>query len=153
MKLTLQALSMSLHETAEYLQDLAKDVANLPELGQGVNNVRLTANFNLREFQCPCCGAVKIDPELVRRLQVARDRIGKPIIVTSGYRCPDHNRRVGGASNSQHLHGRAADIYCQGVTVAQLADIAEGYFQDGGLGRYAGHVHVDIRGTKARWTG
>lgn len=35
---------------------------------------------------------------------------GEPIIVTSGYRCPELNKRVGGAKNSQHLYGQAADI-------------------------------------------
>ena len=43
-------------------------------------------------------------------LQVARDLYGKPIRITSGCRCIKHNRNVGGASNSAHLEGKAADI-------------------------------------------
>lgn len=152
MKLTLQALSMSLCETAEHLRDLAGDITRLPELGQGINNVRLTANFNLREFQCKHCGAVKIDPELVRRLQSLRNEVGKAVIVTSGYRCPAHNANVGGAKDSQHLYGKAADIIVTGLTVPQLAAAAEKFFGDGGIGTYTGFIHVDT-GPKRRWTG
>lgn len=43
-------------------------------------------------------------------LDPARERLGQPIYVNSGYRCPALNRRVGGVSNSYHLQGRAADL-------------------------------------------
>ncbi len=43
-------------------------------------------------------------------LNPARQRLGKPIIVNSGYRCPRLNEAVGGVRNSYHLYGRAADI-------------------------------------------
>ena len=39
-----------------------------------------------------------------------REVYGKPIIITSGYRCPELNAKVGGKSNSQHLKGEAADL-------------------------------------------
>ena len=45
-------------------------------------------------------------------LEPARERFGKPIYVNSGYRCSIHNAAVGGASNSQHMRGEAADIRC-----------------------------------------
>lgn len=48
----------------------------------------------------------------VEILQPVRDRLGAPIHVTSGFRCPALNRAVGGAQNSQHLRGEAADIVC-----------------------------------------
>jgi len=143
-----------LKDLAQKLADLAAEYTpHIQTLGEGINDVNLAPNFKLREFECKHCGTVKIDPELVRRLQVMRDEIGKPIIINSGYRCPEHNRAVGGASGSQHLYGRAADIVCPGLTTAQLYKVAEKHFEDGGLGRYAGYVHVDTRGTKARWTG
>lgn len=47
-------------------------------------------------------------------LQPLRDRFG-PIRITSGYRCPELNRAVGGASNSRHLRGEAADIHLPSV--------------------------------------
>ena len=43
-------------------------------------------------------------------LDKLRDGWGRPIIVTSGYRCKELNAAVGGTSNSQHLKGHAADI-------------------------------------------
>lgn len=121
-------------------------------LGEGINDIRLTENFTLAEFACRCCGAAKIDPELVRKLQQLRDRIGKPITITSGYRCPAHNKAVGGAANSQHLYGTAADIVVKGMSPATVADHAE-VIGFGGIGRYAGFTHVDTRATKARWNG
>lgn len=43
-------------------------------------------------------------------LQPIRNRYGKSIIITSGYRCPALNSRVGGSKTSQHVSGQAADI-------------------------------------------
>lgn len=45
-------------------------------------------------------------------LQPVRDRLGKPIIVTSGYRCRELNKKVGGSKTSQHMKGEAADLKC-----------------------------------------
>ena len=47
-------------------------------------------------------------------LDPARERLGKPITVNSGYRCPLHNSRVGGVANSQHMRGEAADLRIDG---------------------------------------
>lgn len=44
--------------------------------------------------------------------QVARDILGKPIRITSGYRCPELNARIGGAKNSAHKSGFAIDFSC-----------------------------------------
>ena len=141
-------------EIARTLDGLAEEYRPpLEVLGEGVNCIQLSANFNLREFICTHCGVAKVDPELIRRLQIARDRIGRPIVVTSGYRCPTHNRAVGGAANSQHLYGTAADVMATRITIQELYDVLESLFPDGGVGIYQGHVHVDVRGIKARWTG
>jgi len=143
-----------LKDMAQKLADLAAEYTpSVIVLGESINDIRLTPNFRLKEFACKHCGTVKLDPELVRRLQAMRDELGNPIVINSGYRCPEHNRAVGGATNSQHLYGRAADIVCPGLTTAQLYKVAEKHFEDGGLGRYAGYVHVDTRVIKARWTG
>ena len=44
-------------------------------------------------------------------LDPARERYGRPVFVSSGYRCPELNRIVGGSRHSQHLKGEAADLY------------------------------------------
>lgn len=117
-----------------------------------LNDVQLTTNFNLSEFECKRhCQAVKIDPELARRLQRLRDEAGVPLVITSGYRCPEHNKNVGGASNSQHLYGTAADLKSK-LPPTELHRMADKIFSDGGLGLYSWGIHVDTRGEKARWT-
>ncbi|HHV41964.1 MAG TPA: DUF882 domain-containing protein [Clostridiaceae bacterium] len=142
-----------LKDLAQKLADLAAEYTpHIQTLGKGINDVNLAPNFKLREFECKHCGTVKIDPELVRRLQVMRDEIGKPIIINSGYRCPEHNRAVGGAAGSQHLYGTAADIVCPGASIQQVRQAAEKHFKNGGIGRYNTYTHVDT-GPKRRWTG
>lgn len=74
--------------------------------------------FKEKELACKCCGQLpplakeNITALVDKVLDPARERLGKPIIVNSGYRCPRHNREVGGATNSQHMKGEAADIRC-----------------------------------------
>jgi len=86
----------------------------------GINDFDISDNFNLREFQCKCCQCVKIHSELVRKLQRLRKSIKSSIIVTSGYRCERHNREVGGAVDSKHLYGLAADIMCNDISKNEL---------------------------------
>ena len=56
-------------------------------------------------------------------LDPAKERLGKPITVNSGYRCPLHNSKVGGVANSQHMRGEAADVSCEDNK--RLAEIIE----------------------------
>lgn len=57
-------------------------------------------------------------------LQPIRDKLGKPMIITSGYRCPKLNShpKIKGAVNSNHLYGRAADFHVNGMTVQEVVD-------------------------------
>ena len=55
-------------------------------------------------------------------LQPLRDKLGKPIKVTSGYRCPKVNSLVGGAATSQHIKGQAADIVVQDMSIKALIE-------------------------------
>lgn len=85
--------------------------------------------------------------------QQARDRIGRPFRITSWYRPPDINRRVGGASESRHIVGDAIDFYCDGLTGDQLYWSLDPWWP-GGLGRYTSFPslsHLDARGYRARW--
>ena len=85
--------------------------------------------FEMKEFACKCCG--QLPPSAEQNLQAlvehvldpARERLGMPITVNSGYRCPAHNKAVGGVKNSQHLKGEAADITC--ADNKRLAEIIE----------------------------
>ena len=117
---------------------------------------KLAPNFMSTEFQCRCCGrlpAKGMKTLLIVLLQRLRDRVGKPLVINSGYRCQKRNKAVGGASNSQHLYGTAADIKVPvGWTVPQFAQVAIEVGFDG-VGRYIrqGFIHVDVRGSKAKW--
>ena len=72
----------------------------------------LSANFSRDEMTCACgCGKMVANPRLIDALQELRDQVKVPIIITSGYRCTNFNRRVGGVSNSYHISGQAADIH------------------------------------------
>ena len=122
---------------------------------QRINDVPIAPNFRLYEFESPDTLEVMVDPRLVARLQSLRDALGKPIKVTSGYRTPEHNASptVGGEPDSQHLCGKAADIVVSGVSVGKLAKLAAaaGFT---GIGTYNdGHLHVDVRDGRARWSG
>ena len=87
---------------------------------------KLSNNFRIREFACRCgCSKVLVDSDLVEYLQKIRDHFGKEVILTSAYRCPDHNKRVGGTSGSLHVKGQAADFYIVGVAPAEIAKFAE----------------------------
>lgn len=55
-----------------------------------------------------------------RILEPLRELLGKPIRITSGYRCPELNKAVGGAANSAHIQGFAADIQVQDLSVEEL---------------------------------
>jgi len=112
-----------------------------------------SVHFKDREFTCNCCGKGKVDPLLIAKLEVLRSLLGdKPIIITSGYRCEKHNRKVGGASGSQHLKGKAADIVVRGLKPYQVYYYADKVFANGGVGIYKKHIHVDTA-NRRRWEG
>ncbi|PXF60098.1 MAG: peptidase M15 [Deltaproteobacteria bacterium] len=115
----------------------------------------LSKNFSRHEFACRCCGRTKINQRLVDALQELRDLTGEPVRISSGYRCPEHNQAIGGATRSQHLLGTAADIVVIGMTPAEMYRLAEDVeaFRNGGIGVYPdkGFIHVDVRDGRARW--
>ena len=75
---------------------------------QASDTSALSKNFTRKDFKCPCgCTRQMVDSELVEKLQAIRDKLGKAIKVTSGYRCITHNasKTVGGSPNSKHRYG------------------------------------------------
>lgn len=72
-----------------------------------------TKNFKASEFACRHCGENKINQEVLLLCQKIRDLVDAPIRVNSGYRCPEHNAKVGGVKNSYHTQGLAADLSCE----------------------------------------
>lgn len=70
--------------------------------------------FSEDEFDCKCHRCLKgyddMQSTTLRKLFMAREMAGVPFVITSAFRCPEHNRKVGGTSNSAHLRGHAVDI-------------------------------------------
>ena len=97
-----------------------------------MNDIKVSQDFKLSEFQCKgknCCGAaVKLDSKLLAKLQAMRTEAGDKLIVNSGYRCPVHNRGVGGAHQSQHMDGKAADIRITAINMEAQVKLVEKYF-------------------------
>lgn len=114
---------------------------------------KLSNNFKVSEFACKDgSDVIFIAPELVDVLQKIRDHFGKPVNINSGYRTNFHNNRIGGAKQSQHLYGTAADIYISGVSPEDIAAYSETLLSGtGGIGIYKNFVHVDVRRNKSRW--
>lgn len=113
----------------------------------------LSDHFTLVEFASRD-GADEVlnHPALVQLLEEVRAHFGKPVQVNSGYRSPSHNRNIGGARNSRHVMGLAADIVVDRNQVSpdEVADFIE-TLDPGGLGRYNTFTHVDVQGQNRRW--
>jgi uncharacterized protein YcbK (DUF882 family) len=123
--------------------------------------MKLSTNFSLDEFAsadgtAPNNEVLKNLTELAKNLEVIRKHLGQPIKITSGFRSKEHNKKIGGALNSFHVLGMAADIQLEKIKPEEVAKaiellIKEGKIKEGGLGIYKTWIHYDIRGTKARW--
>jgi hypothetical protein len=115
--------------------------------------------FKRSEFACKCgkyCNGFPVEPDkkLIKTLETIRDHFGAPVTVSSGIRCKTHNTNVGGASQSQHMKGTAADIKVKGISPSEVVKYAESLMPNtGGIGTYNTFTHIDVRSTKARWNG
>ena len=126
------------------------------------DNTQLTEHFNAREFRCKCGKShdFLISDELVSKLEqlYAALDCGK-IIVNSGYRCPEHDKAVGGTSTGQHTKGTAADVVCYdksgNIISAKTVCCKAQDLGFGGIANITGaytSVHLDVR-TGAKWYG
>jgi len=112
--------------------------------------------FDRSEFACKCgCGFDNINFALIEKLDSISRHFDKQVTITSGCRCDEHNRKIGGVPDSHHVQGTAADIVVKGVDPYEVAKYAmEMRFKlMGGVGIYDTFTHIDVRGTKAQWDG
>lgn len=117
-----------------------------------INDIKIANNFELSEFQCPCCKCVMLHPLLLKYLVKLRSLIDQPIYINSGYRCKAYNKQVAGVPTSYHLFGMAADIHVKTESMSDLAIHADivGFK---GIGVYDTFLHLDIRPNKDHWKG
>lgn len=90
--------------------------------------------------------------DLVAQIRALEQRFGSKAVITSGYRSPDHNRRVNGARRSQHMGCKAADLFIPGADHLAVAAYARSLPGRGGVGTYChtDAIHVDV-GPKRDW--
>ena len=107
--------------------------------------------FKLNEFKCKCCGKNEIKEELIILLDNARDIAGIPFKITSGYRCPEHNKKVSGVKDSAHIKGLAADIEVNDSTRFIITkSLIQMGFNRIGIAQY--FIHTDIDDSKPKFT-
>lgn len=150
----------SLAGEAYYEMFKEREVPEVRIYKKGVK-IQIAPNFKSTEFDCNgkgCCDETPIHDNLIFILQKLRDYFGKSVNLNCGFRCPEHNAKVSGASkNSKHMEGLAADIVVKGVHPVRVGRALEKLFNEygikGRIGIYTwndkgdGFVHVDVRGT------
>lgn len=112
----------------------------------------LAFGLSREEMACPCCGHLVADPELLSAWARFRTKLGRPVTIASGYRCADHNAKVGGAHASQHRQGKALDIVCDAVELESewiYRLLLESGFR--GIGHGEGIFHIDVREDAYFW--
>lgn len=125
-----------------------KEIILLLALIKG-NSYALSDNLNQKEIDCRCdrkeCHQTLIHEDVIQAFQATRDEYGYRLIVTSGFRCQDHNRDVHGSPSSFHTSGMAIDLTAENIH--ELHDIAKRHFDTVILYEKQNfiHCHLDRR--------
>ena len=126
------------------------------------DTTQLSPHFNAKEFKCKCGKEhdFSVSEELIEKLEKLYETLDcSKIIVTSGFRCVDHDKAVGGTGTGQHTKGNAADICCYGqdgqpisskVVCCKAQDI--GFTGIANITAAYIYTHVDVR-TGSKWYG
>ena len=114
---------------------------------------KLSEHFRVREFACKDgSDVVFVSDGLVQVLEAMRMHFANEVIVTSGYRTPAYNKKVGGSAYSRHQYGVAADVTVSGVEPRDAAAYAETLLPGTGcIGLYKSYVHIDLRAARYRY--
>lgn len=92
-------------------------------------------NFTRWEMTCHCgCDRADMDRDFMRWLQFLRTELDHPMVINSGYRCPDHNAAVSssGSRDGPHTTGKACDIAIGGPWADALLGLA---YKNGARGK------------------
>ena len=112
---------------------------------------KVSEHFNAKEFACKNGNyELLLCTELLDILEKVRCHFDSPVTINSGYRTPRYNAKIGGAGNSYHCKGMAADIVVKGHSSKEVAKYADEILDKGGIIRYTNFVHIDVRESKYR---
>ncbi|HID30624.1 MAG TPA: peptidase M15 family protein [Desulfobacterales bacterium] len=115
----------------------------------------LSKHFSKQEFACPCgCGFDTPARGLIIRLELIREILSSPVVITSGCRCASYNKKIGGAPNSAHTRGCAADIHTPDSEFRwKFLQLAFILFKRVGIGKDFIHVDTDnLLPQEVAWT-
>ena len=109
--------------------------------------------FTYSEFDqpgLPGSGAKYMNTDFIKKLDKVREIVGFPLVITSGYRGPEYNEKVGGVSNSSHIKGLAADI--SAITDDMRYEIAQAAISVGitRIGWGQSFIHLDVDDAKSQ---
>lgn len=110
--------------------------------------MKLTKNFSSEELECNCGCKGLPNQATIEKLQALRDAVGFPLKVNSGFRCEEHNRKVGGVSTSQHVQGTAVDLSTEHINGYYKYKLLYEIFKSKywtGVGIYDTFIHIDCR--------
>lgn len=114
-------------------------------------NENITTHFKVKEFACKDGSPIIfVDAYMVDILELLRNELKSPIIITSGYRTPNHNTKVGGAKYSYHMRGMAVDIRVNGKSPKKVEKALDNIVPNCGIIVYNNWVHFDTRTKKYR---
>ena len=104
-----------------------------------------TKNFKPYELTCSCCGASGVQQWALDKLQGLRDEVGRPLAITSAYRCANHPNEASKTKPGEHFNGVAFDIHV--TNGAERMQIVQLGIKHGakGIGVANGFVHLDWR--------
>ena len=115
---------------------------------------KISPHFGVWEFKCKDnTRVIVLDKALVELLEIIRLHYNKPLHINSGYRTVQYNASLKNSSpKSQHILGKAADIWLNDVSPKQLYSWLDSSYPNSlGIGIYDTFVHVDVREGKSRW--
>lgn len=113
-------------------------------------------NFSPKELRCKETGELAMDQAFMERLQALRTELGKPMLITSGFRSAKHSAERRKAKPGAHAQGKAVDIAVMGEEALELVRLALSFgFTGIGISQKAGgarFVHLDTLPRKAIWS-
>lgn len=128
------------------IEELTELRNSLDETSENDGDVMTSSeHFAESELRCKCCGVNKMKRRMLKHAEDVRAHFGgKPMIVSSAFRCPKHNREVGGVSKSLHLDGCAMDVYIPGVPSSEIVAYSKACGSPDAYSINSNYAHISV---------